>query len=252
MDTPPTGNAESEWESDDFFINLCDHGGMRALHIALFSLLGFCLTGCGLVDSSTYRFEMVVSVDTPDGIKTGSSVYEVSASSRPTILIDENPLQTSVIGEAVVVEVAPGQRIYALLNTHARFYDLVGLSMATLEPSFAERPFVPETARNLSQQDPTSAPAKVRPQDYPVLVKFDDKEDPTSLRILEPADFSEEFGPGYSLRQITVQISDGPVTKGAVDHLTWLDNLKSMKLEATQFPQELPVGDFRGLFKRGH
>lgn len=53
-------------------------GGMAAL-----------LAGCGLLGGNKYRFRMTVEVDTPQGLRSGSSVYEVSAWNSPKIRPDD-------------------------------------------------------------------------------------------------------------------------------------------------------------------
>lgn len=210
------------------------------------------LSGCGLIygDTSTYRFRMTVEVVTPEGLKTGSSVYEVSAGNVKKILPDAQSRSVSVRGEAVAVDVAPGQTLFALLRTNAHFESMVGLSMETLDPHFTDRYDVVATAARLAERDETGPPAVVDPENYPMLVTFTDIADPTSVAKVDPADLAASFGEGVKLRRITAELTDDPVTTGIEKRLGWLGKVKSMNLTADQFPEGLPLGDFSGLFKK--
>ena len=58
---------------------------------------------------------------------------------------------------------------------------------------------------------------------YPLLVTFDDINDPASVRRVDPGDLSATFGPGYRLNDVTLSIMDEPLTKGVVEIvLGWL------------------------------
>lgn len=94
------------------------------------------LSTCGVFDplfDKSYRFRMTVEVDTPDGLKTGSSVYEVTAEGRWSPLPETQSSFLGERGEAVAVEIAPGRTLFALLKTDARLGDMATLSMQTLD-----------------------------------------------------------------------------------------------------------------------
>lgn len=65
--------------------------------------------------------------------------------------------------------------------------------------------------------------AVIRREDYPMLVTFRDRLDPTSVVEVDPADAAASLGPGYSIRRITVSVTDDPITDGEVAKwLPWL------------------------------
>jgi hypothetical protein len=64
----------------------------------------------------TYRYELVVEVETPAGVRTGSSIVEVRATGEPRILPDSGGVFTRVTGEAVVVDLPKGEALFALLK----------------------------------------------------------------------------------------------------------------------------------------
>ena len=192
----------------------------HAKRIVISGLLACCalmLAGCGILDAvndESYRFRMTVEVQTPQGVRTGSSVYQITAGNRWHILPDERSREVSVRGEAVAVDIAPGKTLFALLKTHAHFESMVGLSMATLDPHFTDRYDVVASARRLAKVNGDGPAVAVNPKNYPMLVTFGDPADPTSVGLVNPADLAASFGKGVSLKRITVQTTHDPVTTG--------------------------------------
>lgn len=87
--------------------------------------------------------------------------------------------------------------------------------------------------------------------DYPMLVTFSDLDDPTELELANPDNLAASFGEGVSLKRITVAVTDDPVTTGIGQRLGWLDKPFKRELTTDDFPENFPVGDFNGLFKKG-
>ena len=84
-------------------------GVMGVLAGAAAAVLG----GCG-GSSASYRFRMTVEVETPQGLKTGSSVMEVRLT-RGMAIGDSSGVGSSVRGEAVVVDLPDGP-LFVLLQ----------------------------------------------------------------------------------------------------------------------------------------
>ena len=78
-------------------------------------------------------------VETPEGLKTGSSVYAVGAGNKVKLTSEEGTRFLWDRGEAVAVELPGGKTLFALLKTGAHFEDMATLSMETLDPHFTER-----------------------------------------------------------------------------------------------------------------
>lgn len=170
------------------------------------------LAGCGFLGGNSYRFRMTVAVDTPQGVRTGSSVYEVTAGRTGGILPEEAKRDWSVKGEAVAVDLPGGRTLFALLKTGAHFEDMMGLSMASLHPDFRSTGYdVVGVAKELSRGT-WPGPAEVAPADYPMLVMFADKDDPASVQLVEPGNLGGQFGDGVRLRGMIVELTDNPVT----------------------------------------
>ncbi|MEO6202469.1 MAG: hypothetical protein ABIU05_13315 [Nitrospirales bacterium] len=69
-------------------------------------------------------------------------------------------------------------------------------------------------------------------QNYPLLVTFTDINDPKTVQQVDPGNLAATFGPGVSLKRITLEITDEPVTEGKLESvLGWLDDLKKYRTD---------------------
>ncbi|MBB4640568.1 hypothetical protein [Rhizorhapis suberifaciens] len=197
------------------------------------------LTGCAEMFPETYHFRMTVEIDTPEGLRTGSSVYEVRANNKTALLPEEAKRAWGVKGEAVAVDLPGGRTMFALLKTGAIHGDLAGLSMTALDPAFKND--VVESAARISARQNIRQSAEVRPEDYPMLVTFRNMADPTSVARVDPVNLAPSFGAGYRLKRITVAVTDEDVTTGIEKRLGWLAQQRGalMKVAVRDYP---PVG----------
>ena len=170
-------------------------------------------------------------------------------------------------GEAVAVDLAEGQVLFALLKTGAIYGDMAGLSMTALDPQFKYD--IVESAERISRRVGMRSPAEVPPTridegyemgslvrtevpNYPMLVTFSDIADPASVKQVDPANLAASFGPGVKLKRITAEITDDSVTTGIEKRLGWLaqsiDGGLDPALGVTArptFAQQLGFLDFR-------
>jgi hypothetical protein len=66
---------------------------------------------------------------------------------------------------------------------------------------------------------------------WPTFVSFEDIADPASVMLVDPDDLAASFGEGYALRDVTLEITDAPVTSGVVEGvLGWLGEYPEPKL----------------------
>ena len=203
-----------------------------ALTLVASTAIAFVLTGC-TSNTSSFRFRMTVVVETPEGPKTGSSVYAVGAGNKVKLTSEEGTRFLWDRGEAVAVELPGGKTLFALLKTGAHFEDMATLSMETLDPHFTERYDTVGTAARIAGREGVTSPVAVDPAIYPMLVTFEDINDPTSVELVDPDDLAATFGEGTALKRITVQITDDPVTTGIEERLGWLDNYYDKMLDGS-------------------
>lgn len=194
------------------------------------------LSGCSLFDETpTYRYKLTVEVNTPEGVKSGSSVIEVD-----THIASENAFPTpgllsfKVRGEAVAVDLPNGQTVFALLRSETDV-EWAARVVPHVAPKVggdgAERIKAQLTAirsmegfREVPRIWPKVAWIEER-SGYPMMVTFGDLDDPTSVEEVDPDDLSSSFGEGYALKRITVQVTDDPVTTGIEKRLGWVEKM---------------------------
>lgn len=140
------------------------------------------LAGCG--NYNAWHQKLIVTVETPDGVKTGSSVVLVglhdTTGNEWMTLPEARGARYELTGEAVVLEVAPGRYLFALLK---------GLPYAT-NALFPDEPPV-EIAPSLADM---RASRELSPNQYPLLVTFADIDDPASVQRLDPDDLDASLG----------------------------------------------------------
>ncbi|MEM5492082.1 hypothetical protein [Hoeflea sp. AS16] len=192
----------------------------RAFGLAFAACL---LAGCG--NSNTWHQKLTVTVETPKGIKSASSVVSVTmhdtTGNEWMILPEARGARYELTGEAVVLEVAPGRYLFALLK---------GLPCATNVFFFDEPPV--ETAQRLADM---RASRELSPKQYPLLVTFADNDNPASVARVDPTDLAASFGPGYALTSIKMAITDETVTKGRVEAvLGWLGEYYDKHLDGNR------------------
>ncbi len=181
------------------------------------------LGGCD--DSWSWHQKLTVTVETPLGLKSASSVMKASLEDRdgPFALPEARGAFFELQGEAVVLEVLPGKYLFALLKDMPRPYALFfpGEAPVDIAPKF-ERMSKPATAT-------------LTKSDYPLLVTFTDINDPKTVKRVNPDNLAEFFGSGTSLASITLSITREQVTEGKIeDVLGWL------KEEGEKNPTLLP------------
>ncbi len=178
------------------------------------------ITGCASLPEHSYKFKMIVEFDTPSGLQTGSSVYEVTAANRRALLPDEHVRAWSSRGEAVAVDLPNGATLFTLLKTGANQGDMASLSMAAFDPLFNND--IVESVERISKRRGVDIPATVKRSNYPMLVRFRDIKNPASVEAVDPDNLATSFGPGYRLKSLTVQVTDEAVTVGIEKRLEWL------------------------------
>jgi len=189
----------------------------KLLGILAAGLMVLGLSSCN--ESWAWHQKTTVSVSTPSGVKTASSVMKAGIGEKGGWWAppEATGASLSLSGEAVVLEVSPGKYLFALLTSMPRAYHVY----------FPHEPPL-EVAGRLESQ--LGARELTRDQ-YPLLVTFSDINGPASVSRVDPQNLAASFGPGYALNAITMTITDEPVTEGKVERvLGWLGKYPEPKL----------------------
>ena len=169
----------------------------------------------------SWNQKMTVEVETPDGVVTGSSVTSVewSRSFFGVIWLDAPEWVSKMQGEAVVVALPDGKYIFALLSKSNNHEYTSDLATKTLYDTTKRTRSKEAFRRVIKLKEPLTVPSNL----YPLFVTFTDVNDPTTVQQVDPDDLAATFGEGYSLKSITLEITDESVTKGMELLLGWLE-----------------------------
>ena len=166
------------------------------------------LPGCSLLNSTaSYRFRMTVEVDTPQGVKTGSSVMEVFAQKHAALTSEEGSGFSSGLSraEAVVIETSNGP-IFALL-TRADDKRTYGGEMTE---ALAQMAHNGDWKTYMAAVKQLSGKAGIKAElpraAWPMMVRFRDLGDPKSVERVEPAT--------VGVTRILLETTDDAVTTG--------------------------------------
>lgn len=192
-----------------------------------------------------YRYRLTVEVDTPEGVKSGSTVIEVeTAMSGPNNIPTPGSLYRTARGEAVTVDLGTRGLLFALIQsewaanalmstvTHLTPDEMRNLPEGTSEfeilmkrlmavPYEQERP-LPRYIQFGVVPPALSGP----PNGYPILVRFDDPALPKTVELVDADNLAASFGKGVQLRSVTVARTETAMTSGIVNRLPWLKTLR--------------------------
>ncbi len=140
--------------------------------------------------SYTWHQKITVTVETPSGEVSGSSIAEVSWWGTPKILPDATPRHNAMKAEATVVELPNGQHLFALIKTsHLIARAVIFDPLESISNN--HDPYLYPASRMKSFRGKVYA---IKPKNYPLMVTFDDINDPASVKWVDPDDLDAAFG----------------------------------------------------------
>lgn len=202
----------------------------RVTLISIAILIALSLTSCDYVpkpwSSIKYRYRLTVSVETPKGTRSGYSVIEVESwdgGKVPFVGSCGTVLMQRVRGEAAAVDLGDGEYVFALLKAKdggAGYYaDAAFHERLPKRSSCGDWQSGKERAEIIAEQ---TSPSQIPPQlgqaywgprsTFPILVRFADRSDASTVAAVNPRDLTSSFGPGYRLLGASVAITNEPVT----------------------------------------
>jgi hypothetical protein len=200
--------------------------------------------------SWSWHQKLTVTVETPQGLRSGSAVSAAWFQMTPKwsgVGDSAGASNSSLSGEAVVVDLGQGRYLFALLKGYNEFTGRLAFFPLPQKPLNKE-----EDAAVYDQLEALRATTELPRELYPLLVTFADINDAASVQRVDPDDLAASFGPGYALSSITLAITDEPVTMGRVEAvLGWLGEYPEPKLgpatgQTTNIPfnRRVAHGDF--------
>ncbi|MBS0241647.1 MAG: hypothetical protein JSS20_05675 [Proteobacteria bacterium] len=159
-----------------------------------------------------YRFRVTAEVETPQGLRTGSSVVDFRVYRNPSWLPPGGGTVPYVTGEAVFVDLGMAG------GRHGNLIALLAYGPTGADPNYYLMPAraflpVPGHQGTLAFGDfadrlealPIGSRAELIGSNIPTLVTFDDLNNPLTARVVAPDRLAEEFGAGYDLKRIWIE-----------------------------------------------
>ena len=205
---------------------------------ALLCLLVLALVGCGFGPSEEIRYRITIEVDTPEGVRSGSSVWAFRL--RPGDIDDLN----SISGEAVAVDLPRGGTLYVLRvgggndgvfqgvgqMLPENVYRRVGLTREIEREALGDRMRVLRYIRQLPRQRIALDCSSYPPSECLMLVRFRNPSDPASVEAVPHEQLEQVFGRGVRLRAIVLEITDDEPSFNLEERLSWLDGPPETRL----------------------
>jgi hypothetical protein len=168
--------------------------------------------------SYSYAFRLVIDVDTPSGLKSGSSVLALTW--RSQVPIGPRGDVTQVKGEAVFVDLGGGRNVIATLGFGPNGNEDRIESLAFEAFRRAGRPMNIETLSKAKGVAPLTGDL------IPMFVTFADLRDPKTARAVRIDEFPTVFGQGVTLRGVRIEMTNDPATREIAKKLPWIVGFK--------------------------
>ncbi|TFV37995.1 hypothetical protein E4K66_16295 [Bradyrhizobium frederickii] len=222
---------------------------LLAKRLAALCVLMSALTGCGSL-SETIRYRLTVNVDVDGRLVSGSGVIQVKQSDMRPVFGSMGGAGSEISGEAVMVDLGPRGTLFALLRGPKTGFGDLGGPAWMLFHVFAdllkgEIDPLPKVRLLVERR-----PHRVLPLDViPMLVHFRDPNDPKSVVQVDPANLRATFDADVALREVTIEVTDDPITRAVETKLPWLKTIQG-QLDGSRlhtggsFANELNAYDF--------
>jgi len=207
------------------------------LNVFALVMLGFLLVGCDALTYSTAVFyqRLRVTIEVDGELKTGESVMKVKRSVVKSETLIGNRGQTTVKGEAAIVDLGKGFYAFALL-AHPRSgrFQAQHIAFKTFNDFLPKRQDFLRSGPErlwLRTKATTKALMELRvsswPEHTPILVTFGDVDNSETLKVLEPGNMLQAFPKGtfksVGLVEVELALVDKqPLTKKIDSILEWI------------------------------
>jgi len=197
--------------------------------------------------SYTHRYRLTIEIDTPDGVRTGSSVIEVTRKDVRWVLIAQGRYEFQVRGEAVFVDLGGGRNVIALLATGPYGQNVDQMISLPIEAYGHYKWDEDAWAHRAKMQGLVELKSPL----IPTLVTIADVSDPKSAQVIYGIDsqeiregggalrrvprlavdrFVEKFGPGFRFKRATLEATTDDVTRGIERKIPWIAQMKAQGL----------------------
>ena len=186
----------------------------------------------------TFRYKLTAEVMTPDGLKTGSSVVDVTYDHSGDYGGGHQPY-LKMVGDAGDVDLGMNRHAFVTFSTagvgndfgqSAGLAGYIGGHLGRMN-IYALPLFVFGLKWKFGSEDQLckdyaalgiGKKAEVPFANLPTIVTFDDIHNPDTVKAIKPEGFDAAFGEGYKLKRVILETTAEPITQN-IDHvLDWL------------------------------
>ncbi len=182
-------------------------------------------------ETYTWNQRMTVTVETPDGPVSGTTVYEVTA----VIFSDGGGLSGTTAarythrGEAAVIDLGGDRYIFALVEPF-------GENIYRAAPDRFDGIDYNERARWIRAFRRMREPLVLPEEYYPRFVTFGHITDPLTADIFEADEMATIFGEEYVIASVTLEVVRAPMEVGRIEEvLPWLEAIWPNHLDGNRY-----------------
>lgn len=212
-----------------------------------------------------WQYKLTVVVSTPEGLKTGTTVRELSGNLQPPIMTGRYLVMNLARGEALVVDLgergfffAPLTGLYADNQILQKVFPEQCGGMGAKEDAACKL--------NFYAAHKATAPKIIDPEFYPSFVYFKDINDLSSKEsLLQMGDcidpkwkkcihkdrFEEVFGQGVRLESVTLEMTDEPVRFKNASYMPWFEKREQSATGEQIMQGAYEIGTDKKIFPQG-
>ena len=198
------------------------------------------------IEKASWRYRITVEVETPEGIKTGFAVREITVERVEPEIQGLYQTRALVEGEAVVVDLGKRGLLFAPLQGSSAYQ--VVFDAFPGPPGF--------TREGLNYYSHLSnVQTALKPENYPRMIWFRDIKEPTSVELVWDGEFYDKpkglgferafrvkednftkiFGDHVKLKEIKIAMTREPVTTQIESYLPWLKQFSDRMLDGKKY-----------------
>ncbi|MEM8652663.1 MAG: hypothetical protein AAGF54_19210 [Pseudomonadota bacterium] len=202
-----------------------------------------------------WRQKITITIDTPSGVISESTVHHIRLYKDRFRIFPSatGGSRIEVRGEAIVMKLPNGRYLFGLRSARLPAGHMLqsgDILIKHVAANIARRTL---PAVRIAYETPVGARFILPELIYPILVTFDDPQDPKSIKLVRPGSLSKVFGAGYKIRDVTLEITleepEFGKVKPAVDYFWWPEEKRhAYACEAygcNRFPMRLFLPDGR-------
>lgn len=188
---------------------------LLAIPIVLLAIIAFGIWWVFIGSNSaprSFRFRTTYYVETPSGVKAGSTVQEIGTIYFDGAMKGFDGFDRSFFGsgEPLIINLGTYGKLFVLLkgpiDSFFKIHD------ATLKDIGID-PDSPQAMDYYARlKGVTEIPLSSRGTHLPKMVRFRDINDPKTIELVDPLNIAASYGPGFRLLRITEEITQDPVT----------------------------------------